>query len=347
LSSIEACDKANKKSFSFDFDTMIKKLKYGLFYRFKKSNNSSEMWLLYFHLHIFELTNNLDILTSDDFDGAYDILKNCQSVIGGFSELPLGYSGIVSSYPAVCCVGILGTEKFYDLVDRKSMLNFLKKSKHEKGYFVSSMDEDTDLRPTFCALAIAKMLMLPDWDILIKDVKQYVLECQNYEGGFGAMPGGEAHSGYTYCACAILSMLNALDECNIDSLINWIKQRQSLSEGGFNGRTCKVADSCYTFYIGSTIRILSQHTNQDISNFFDEMKLYTFLKCCYDEDDLYFAKNPMFISDIYHNCYTLAGASILGIDKFKEFINFNNDEVFNITKEKLDKMQEYFRNKNV
>lgn len=49
-------------------------------------------------------------------------------------------------------------------------------------------------------------------------VKEFILSCQTYEGGFGGYPCTEAHGGYTYCAVASLSILNCLNECDLVNL---------------------------------------------------------------------------------------------------------------------------------
>lgn len=53
---------------------------------------------------------------------------------------------------------------------------------------------------------------------LIYGVKEFILSCQTYEGGFGGRPCTEAHGGYTFCAVACLSILNALNECDLVNL---------------------------------------------------------------------------------------------------------------------------------
>ena len=38
----------------------------------------------------------------------------------------------------------------------------------------------------------------------------------------------------------------------------WLYARQCEMEGGFNGRTNKLVDGCYSWYVGSSIKIVSQ-----------------------------------------------------------------------------------------
>ena len=57
-------------------------------------------------------------------------------------------------------------------------------------------------------------------------------------------------AGLTYCAVASYILMNKeIDQ--IESLINWICKR--ITEIGINGRTGKVPDSCYTFWVYATL----------------------------------------------------------------------------------------------
>lgn len=97
-------------------------------------------------------------------------------------------------------------------------------------------------RGVYCALAIAKLLRIPIYtdedqgSNLFADSVAWILSCQNYEGGFGAAPGHEAHGGYTFCGVAVLAILDKLHLCNIDALLRWVSNRQMKYEGGFSGR---------------------------------------------------------------------------------------------------------------
>lgn len=102
---------------------------------------------------------------------------------------------------------------------------------------------------------------------------------QSYEGGFAQVPGAESHGGSTYCAVATLflifrahkarkvqlprdhntSQTEALFDFSCisktrEDLIRWCVFRQ---RRGFNGRPNKPEDSCYTFWIGATLKVIS------------------------------------------------------------------------------------------
>jgi len=43
--------------------------------------------------------------------------------------------------------------------------------------------------------------------------------CQTYEGGFGGIPGMEAHGGYAFCALAALVLIDRVHLCDIKGLL--------------------------------------------------------------------------------------------------------------------------------
>lgn len=78
----------------------------------------------------------------------------------------------------------------------------------------------------------------------------WLSRCQTWEGGIAAEPGNEAHGGYAYCGLAVLLMLGAPDAVDLDGLLKWATLRQVPYEGGFSGRSNKLVDSCYSFWVG-------------------------------------------------------------------------------------------------
>ena len=47
----------------------------------------------------------------------------------------------------------------------------------------------------------------------------YHVRCQTYEGGFGGMPGVEAHGGYSFCGFAALVIMGKEDLCDLKALL--------------------------------------------------------------------------------------------------------------------------------
>jgi protein farnesyltransferase subunit beta len=88
---------------------------------------------------------------------------------------------------------------------------------------------------------------------------------QTYEGGLGGEPGNEAHGGYTYCGLAALVLAGCPHALDLQRLLHWAVQRQGWSEGGFNGRTNKLVDGCYSFWQGGVFPLLQELLQAQLS----------------------------------------------------------------------------------
>ncbi|KAE8706255.1 Protein farnesyltransferase subunit beta [Hibiscus syriacus] len=85
----------------------------------------------------------------------------------------------------------------------------------------------------------------------------HILNCQTYEGGISGEPGSEAHGGYTFCGLATMILINEVDRLDLSSLIDWVVFRQGV-EGGFQGRTNKLVDGCYSFWQGGIFALIKR-----------------------------------------------------------------------------------------
>lgn len=140
-------------------------------------------------------------------------------------------------------------------VNKSAILNSLKKLQLEDGSFTATFDRsENDVRFLYSASCIS--YVLDDWSAVNRQsATQYLLECLSYEGAFGQNPGSEAHGGSTFCAVASLHLmgtLNTLTTNQIERLKAWCLNRQTT---GFNGRVNKPWDTCYSFWIGSTLKV--------------------------------------------------------------------------------------------
>lgn len=130
----------------------------------------------------------------------------------------------MTTYAAVN--SLICLERFEDIHRNELYSSFYLKSNqmvlfsvHVNGYLFGSelRFSESDCRSCYCVLSISRLLhmLTPE---LIYGVKEFILSCQTYEGGFGGRPCTEAHGGYTFCAVACLSILNALNECDLVNL---------------------------------------------------------------------------------------------------------------------------------
>jgi geranylgeranyl transferase type-2 subunit beta len=171
---------------------------------------------------------------------------------------------------------------------------------------------------------------LPSWDdsgnatnannsehtIDIHKAVRYILSCRNnFDGGFGAVPGAESHAGQVFCCIGALSISHSLQlldggiDGGADLLSWWLAERQCDS-GGLNGRPEKQADVCYSWWILSALSILGS------VNWIDTSKLGQFILNCQDEDDGGIADRPFDMPDVYHTFFGISGLSLIGhLDK--------------------------------
>ena len=84
------------------------------------------------------------------------------------------------------------------------------------------------------------------------------------QGGLGGEPGNEAHGGYTYCGAATLALLDRMPALNVPALAAWASQRQNAFCGGFDGRTNKLADGCYSFWQGALFPLLATYAGSSL-----------------------------------------------------------------------------------
>jgi protein farnesyltransferase subunit beta len=90
-----------------------------------------------------------------------------------------------------------------------------------------------------------------------------------------------------------------------DHLVDWAAMRQCRVEGGFCGRTNKLVDSCYSFWVGALFPILGAPRAFNA----DALQRYI-LVCCQDEDRGGLRDKPGVKRDYHHTCYALSGLSV-------------------------------------
>eukprot|EP00727_Mastigamoeba_balamuthi_P011131 m51a1_g6640 putative geranylgeranyl transferase type-1 subunit beta-like (371) ;mRNA; r:108712-110028 len=162
---------------------------------------------------------------------------------------------------------------------------------------------EADMRFVYCACAISAML--GDWSAVDRSrTLEFILASQSYEGAFGQCPLQESHGGSTYCAVAALSLLGELPRVTRRAdLVRWLCSRQV---GGFQGRVNKPADSCYSFWIGSSLAMLG---HADLIN---REALRAFIVSCQTKLGG-FAKLPEDCPpDVLHTYYSICGLSLIG-----------------------------------
>ena len=178
--------------------------------------------------------------------------------------------------------------------------------------------------------------------INIQTATSYILSCISYDGSLGLTPGREGHGGSTFCGIASLYLMGMLDDVMEhreelkgwkDDLIRWCVTRQySLPRtnnndmnidnddendetnnvfyngevnfaAGMQGRPNKLQDTCYSYWIGGTLHLLSE------SHLFDGWALREYVLTCQSPYGG-FGKVVGAMPDLLHSFYSLAWLSL-------------------------------------
>ncbi len=316
--------------------------------------DSSHPWTLYWLLGSLAILKYDRLSFSPDNDAAIfhesamKMLRACKdphtgAFHGGGDGLFPTMPHILTTYAALHCICLLGTKEAYDLIEPKKLEKYLSSLQTPGGGFrVCPEIGECDTRTCYAAVAISILCGLVDIsggnsrskDINWKATTQFVVSCQNYDGGFGGLDCRESHGGYTYCAVAALLLLlqsnvvpidessGEFDAINWSRLSDWLVNRQMALEGGFQGRVNKLVDGCYGYWIGSLLYLLST-SNFTGSSFFAK-SIHSFvpsewnpqaltrylLKCCQSIPGGGMLDKPTKQPDLYHTCYDLGGLSI-------------------------------------
>lgn len=288
------------------------------------SSDQQRLALFYFLLNGLDSLSAINqVLSPEDQNNFTDYIYNYLSAEDGGFYLSSTFnnfledSHLTATYSAIICLLILNDD--LSGINRRKLLSSLRKFQNPvTGEVACTPSGESDMRFMFCLFSIYYILQgdqLQNFDKNFKTVDiqksvNYILNCQTYEGGFAQKPGLEAHGGSTFCALSCLKM-SSTEIPNYEKLVRFLvtKQEKSLgltdfvSSSGFVGRTNKIADTCYTFWVGSCIRLLS------IENYIDQKELENFLYECQQDIIGGFNKNRgMDSPDPLHSCLSLLGA---------------------------------------
>ncbi|KAF7290563.1 Protein farnesyltransferase subunit beta [Mycena indigotica] len=319
------------------------------------SYDASQPWLLFWTLQAFSV---LQIgMDPDTKQRAIDMLLECQHPDGGFGGGPKQAPHLLPTYAAVCALAIVGRpgqNGGWDSIDRKKMYNFFMSLKQPDGSFLVSQHSEVDTRGIYCLLVVATLLdiITPE---LVEGTAHFIASCQTYEGGFSstsqpyysADPSpanllpfprpalGEAHGGYTFCGLASWVMLQpflpstSTTKPSIDKnkLVRWLVQMQGVQAemGGFKGRTNKLVDGCYSWWVGGAFGLLDSIGINPTSvatpeadgadwvdvddSLFNRKALQEYILCAGQHPAGGLRDKPPKHADAYHTLYCLSGLS--------------------------------------
>lgn len=329
----------------------------------------AQTWSVYWITHALALLEQQQFL-DEVSKNVINFMKECAYHEGGYGGGPGQIAHLATSFAAVNALITISSEEALDSIDRVGLVRFLHKMKQPDGSFTMHDDGEIDSRATYCALAILRCLNIHDV-ILLENVAEWILSCQTYEGGFGSVPGSEAHGGYTFCCVASLCLLNQLQRADLSALLRWLTNKQLTQEGGFCGRSNKLVDSCYSYWQGSVFCLLhpflrSQKPKKDTSKtnpdkilnnwLFDSAALQDYiLNQCQAKEGMLIDK-PDAIPDFYHTCYALSGLSLSQYQPDDSLFDIGSQSVnillpshplFNLLAGSLNHCFDYFSNKKI
>ncbi|XP_029454753.1 protein farnesyltransferase subunit beta-like isoform X2 [Rhinatrema bivittatum] len=276
--------------------------------------DASRPWLCYWILHSLELLDEPvpESVASD----VCQFLARCQGPGGGFGGGPGQHPHLAPTYAAVNALCTLGTEEAFNVINREKLLEFLYSLKQPDGSFIMHLGGEVDVRSAYCAASVASLtnIITPT---LFAGTAEWIVRCQNWEGGIGGVPGMEAHGGYTFCGLAALVILKKEHVLDLKCLLRWVTSRQMRFEGGFQGRCNKLVDGCYSFWQAGLLPLLhrSLHAQGDCALspthwMFDQQALQEYILMCCQYPGGGLLDKPGKARDFYHTCYCLSGLSI-------------------------------------
>ncbi|KAJ3302960.1 hypothetical protein HDV03_004412 [Kappamyces sp. JEL0829] len=268
--------------------------------------DASKPWLVYWILQSLDL---LDIdMPLDVKERSVETLMACQHSEGGFSGGKGQLAHLATTYAAVNALAIIGTESAFQCIDREKMYAFLMRMKQPDGSFRMHEDGEIDIRGSYCALTAAILLNIVTPE-LVEGVAEFIVGCQSFDGGLAPFPGVEAHGGYTFCGLATMCVLKKLHLLDTDMLLQWIVDRQMEVEGGFQGRTNKLVDGCYSFWQGCSAVLIESYFKTKVE-IFNRNRLAEYIYKCCQAPGGGLRDKPGKSPDYYHSCYCLSGLSI-------------------------------------
>jgi len=293
------------------------------------SLDASRPWLTYWISHSLELLGPPYAIEDEAADEVVSFLQRCQvSTTGGFAggPHPGQIAHLAPTYAAINTLVTLGTPSALAAVDRTSLHAFLRRMKQPDGSFSMHDDGECDVRGVYTALAVASITNLLD-DELRAGAAEWVASCQTFEGGIGATPGEEAHGGYTFCGLAALVLLGQVGMLRVPPLTRWLVDRQMGVHGGFQGRTNKLVDGCYSFWQGGAFPLLelalaaeAELPSGAIASLFSTDRLLDYLLMCCQQSAGGLRDKPGRGRDYYHTCYCLSGLAVAAAEPYVDSV---------------------------
>ncbi|ORZ39971.1 rab geranylgeranyltransferase [Catenaria anguillulae PL171] len=222
---------------------------------------------------------------------------------GGFGAFTGHDSHILSTLSAIQILATYGA--LDQLPDRAKTVQFIVSLQKPNGSFPGDKWGETDARFSYCAASALTLLGAVDAMNVDQSVK-YILSCQNFDGGFGTVPGAESHGAMAFCCVGTLHILDRLHLIPDPNALGWWLSERQLPVGGLNGRPDKLEDVCYSWWVLSALAMIGR------VEWINREKLVKFILQCQDSETGGIADRPGDMPDVFHTLFGIAGLSLLG-----------------------------------
>ena len=274
--------------------------------------DTNRLTLVHFCVHALDLMGVLE--QQVDTNNIIEWIYSLQQASGGFcggpfvgndandTEHPYGHAHIAMTYTALATLVALGDD--LSRVKKEALVSLLRQLQRPDGSFQAVVDipSESDMRFLYCACAIS--YMLNDWRGVDQDLAvQYIQNCISHDGGIALLPFQEGHGGSTFCGTASLVLMNRLKDMPPlfrRNLIHWCVSRQV---GGMQGRPNKLEDTCYSYWIGGTLKLL------EADHLLNQQQLLDYVMSCQTQLGG-FGKVVGAYPDVLHSFYSMAWLSL-------------------------------------
>lgn len=231
-------------------------------------------------------------------------ILSCRDPRGGFGAFP-GHDGhLLLTLSALQMLATL--DALDQLTDAQGIETFILSLQLDTGAFLGDRFGEVDTRFVYTALSALSILgrLTP---AVGERAVTFITQCQNFDGGFGMVPGAESHAAQVFTCVGALALCNRLDVVDKDLLGAWLSERQ-LPNGGLNGRPEKLPDVCYSWWVLSSLAIIGK------LHWIDHAKLREFILESQDTKEGGIADRPDNQVDVYHTLFGIAGLSLMGYE---------------------------------
>ncbi|ODV81087.1 type II proteins geranylgeranyltransferase beta subunit [Suhomyces tanzawaensis NRRL Y-17324] len=234
------------------------------------------------------------------------VMSCWDSASGAFGAFPKHDGHILSTLSALQILLIYDVAMpTLDSEKRSQLTQFIVGLQQDDGSFQGDRFGEIDTRFSYTALSSLSILgeLTPE---IADPAIAFIMQCQNFDGSFGLVPGSESHAAQVFTCIGSLAICDLLHLLKDDTkLSNWLSERQVLPSGGFNGRPEKLPDVCYSWWVLSSLAIFGK------KHWVDLPMLEKFILACQDGSDGGISDRPDNQTDIYHTCFGIAGLSLI------------------------------------